>query len=265
MTRAETRRVLERDPIIVFSMGKTGTTSLTGAMKAASGRPVLKAHALSNVGIATRMAKAERLGLVRRPRFLWACEEISRALQLGGSWDLVCGVRDPVALAVSDHFYGLQRQREIGRDPWVDDDDIDGHAAAIAHNLEAGFIETDWFDQELQAATGIDIYSREFAPATGYQSYAHGAYRALVLRAEDLSRVGGTAVATFLGLDDALPIPRRNEGTSDDPASAYRRFLEHRALPVDLIDRAYDTPMARHFYSEGELSAFRDRWTGALV
>jgi len=261
MTHAETRRVLGHDPIIVFSMGKTGTTSLTRAIKAASGRPVLKAHALSDAGIAARMAKADRLGVMPRPRFLWAGEEIGRALQAGGTWDLLCGVRDPVALAVSDHFYGLQRQREVGREPWVDDGDLAGHTAAIAENLEANFIEIDWFERELRATTGIDVYLEPFATSAGYQSYTHNGHRALVLRAEDLPRVGGSAVGTFLGLDEPLPIPRRNEGTSGEPTSAYGQFLERGALPVELIERAYDTPMARHFYPDDERRAFLARWT----
>jgi len=265
MTHAETRRVLGHDPILVLSMGKTGTTSLTAAMKTACGRPVLKAHALSRAGIAKRIAKADRLGVMPRPRFLWACEEISRALQPGSRWDVVCGVRDPVALAVSDHFYGLQRQREVGLAPWVVDDDTTGHAEAISRILETEFIGSDWFEQELKPSTGIDVYADDFDSRAGYQTYCHDSTRAIVLRAEDLSRVGGTAVADFLGLEAPLPVTRRNEGTGADPSSAYRGFLEASPLPVELIGRVYDTRLARHFYDDDERASFRARWTGALV
>ncbi|MEZ5245421.1 MAG: putative capsular polysaccharide synthesis family protein [Acidimicrobiales bacterium] len=265
MVHAETRSRLRRNPIVVYSMGKTGTTSLTTALEAASGRPVVKAHALSPRGIATRLAKAQRLAIVERPRFLWSCEEIARALGAGGRWDLLCGVRDPVALAVSDHFYGLQRQREVGRDPWVDEHDADGHAAAIADNLRTNFIETDWFSEELGAVTGLDVYATPFPHHEGFSTHEDGRFRALVVRAEDLDDVGPRAIASFLGLPAPLPIERRNTGTAGDPTSAYRRFVDRAALPDDLVDAVYATPLARHFYRDDQRARFRARWTGARV
>ena len=38
-------------------MGKTGTTSLTRSIESASGRPVLKAHALTSAGVDRRLVK----------------------------------------------------------------------------------------------------------------------------------------------------------------------------------------------------------------
>ena len=70
VTRLYTARVMTDNPIVIFSMGKTGTTSITGALGSATGRPVVKAHALSSSGIERRMAKAARLRIKARPRFL---------------------------------------------------------------------------------------------------------------------------------------------------------------------------------------------------
>lgn len=265
MIHADTRGVMSRHPIVVFSMGKTGTTSLTTALESASGRPVVKAHALSRAGIDRRMAKADRLQVVSRPRFLWSSEEIAESLARGGRWDLLCGVRDPVALAVSDHFYGLQRQREVGREPWVAEDDVDGHRDAIAHNLQTNFVETDWFDQELRATTGIDVYDVPFPHHEGARSYSNGRFRALVVRAEDLDEIGPRTIATFLALAAPLEIHRRNEGTAGNPHSAYRHFVDHVPLPDGLVDTVYATPMARHFYSDTERAELRNRWTGVRL
>ncbi len=265
MVHAETRTRLRHDPIVVFSLGKTGTTALTTALESASGRPVVKAHALSPAGIETRLAKARRLRIVDRPRFLWACEQIARTLDAGGRWDLLCGVRDPIALAVSDHFYGLQRQREVGRDPWLDPEDGEAHTAAIVDNIRANFVDTDWFAAELGAVTGIDVYATPFPHDEGSRTYAHGRFRALVVRAEDLPTTGPRAIASFLGLDAPLTIERRNEGTATDPTSAYRRFIDGATLPPALVDEVYDTRLARHFYSDEERARLRAEWTGVLV
>ena len=265
MVHSATRERLRHRPIVVFSMGKSGTTSLTTALERESGRPVVKAHALSRTGIDTRLAKAARLGVVDRPRFLWSCEEIARALALGGRWDLLCGVRDPVALAVSDHFYGIQRQREVGRRPWIAEDDFDAHTEAITRNLEENFIQTDWFARELAPLTGIDVYATPFPHAEGVRSYANGRFRALVIRAEDLAESGPRTIASFLGLTTPLTIERHNEGDARNPTSAYHRFVEAAALPADIVDATYATPLAQHFYDDAERQRFRDRWAGVRV
>lgn len=238
---------------------------LTAAISSATDAPVMKAHALSRRGIDERIAKALRQGEVRRPHFYWTSQQISASLRSGGSWNLVCGVREPVSLAVSGHFYGLQRQSEVGVEPAVALDDMDGHSDAIARELRSRFLEMDWFDTELAPLTGIEVYAEPFPRDRGHQTYENGRFRALVLRAEDLPRTGPTAVRSFLGLDQPLAIDRRNGGTSDRADSAYRRFLERGHLSPALVDEVYDTRLARHFYSDEERHAFRLSWTGATV
>lgn len=246
---------------MIFSLGKTGTTSVTRALEDASGRPVVKAHALSRAGLDLRYEKAERLAIESRPRFLWACEGIGDALRAGGQWDLLCGVRDPVAAAVSDHFYGIQLQREAAGATWIADDDMAGHSAAIENILSTLWCDTDWFDHELNEVTGIDVYRTPFDTDRGAQVYEHGRFRALVLRAEDLSAVGPTELAEFVGLDEPVRIERHNTGTSSDSDSPYRRFCAQPALDESLLDRVYNTRLARYFYSEQERAQFQARWS----
>jgi hypothetical protein len=265
MTQRETQRVMQRDPIVIFSMGKTGTTSLAAALEHAARRPVVKAHALSDAGIDARLAKADRLAIVARPRFLWSCQEIARSLHTGGTWDILCGVREPVALAVSDHFYGLQLQQEQGHRPWIADDNPAAHVEAIEQNLRDNFINTDWFNSELRTVTTIDVYDTPFDSSVGHAHYEADRFRALLVRAEDLPRVGGPAVADFLGLNESPAIGHRNSGTSNDPDSPYRRFVERGALSPELVDEVYATKMAQHFYTDEERATFRRRWTGVLV
>ena len=266
MTGRETRQTLKEDPVLIFSMGKTGTSSLYEAVGQATGRPVLKAHALSRDGIARRTEKELRLGVSSRPRFWWSCETIADALDEIATdaaparpWDLLCGVRDPIALAVSDHFYGLRRQGQVGLDPWLSGDDA-VHAAAIHENLRTNFIQRDWFRDELEATTGIDVYTTPF-PATGFATYHHTPFRALVIRNEDLEHAGPNAIAEFLDLDMPLVIDHHNVGRSDVDASPYHRFLSAGCLDPAVVDAVYDTCLARHFYSESERHALRTRWT----
>ena len=259
MTHRETAYVMTQDPVMIFSMGKTGTSSIAEALDEATNRPVVKAHALTQDGLDRRFAKAERLGIHARPRFLWQCEQISRSLDGHKPWKLLCGVRDPVAVAVSDHFYGLARQVETGKQPWMTGG-LDGHALAIAKNIEENFIDRDWFVDELEVVTGIDAYSSEFSTTDGATTLHGNGYCALVVRMENLESVGPQAVAEHFQIGSPLALAHRNQGRSS-AASPYRQFLSEGVLPQDTVSAAYRTPMARHFYSAVELDTFRQRWT----
>jgi Putative capsular polysaccharide synthesis protein len=272
MTWAETAHVLvRRDPILIYSMGKTGTTSLAETLEAATSRPVVKAHALSPRGQARRLEKSRRLEIVDRPRFLWAAQWIRHDLRLRGRhrWDIICGVRDPVALAVSDHFYGLRLQAEIGVQTERHHDDVDRHAEAVAAGIDALFHQEDWFADELLAVTGIDVYATPFPHEQGYRIYEQGRFRVLLTRFEDLPEVGPGALQEFFGLSEPVPIPARNVGLTDGETvgdeSLYRRFVTDGALSADVLAAAYDTRLARHLYSDVERAAFASRWSGAAV
>ena len=266
MTDRETRRTLSENPIVIFSMGKTGTSSLFRALRLHSGRRILKAHALSSEGIARRAAKEANLGVLTRPRFWWRCETIADVLfepSAGADrhvpWDLICGVRDPVALAVSDHFYNLQRQADAGVRPWLTGDNT-VHARAIHDNLRRNFIDRDWFEDELNAVTGIDVYATPF-PMSGVSDYSSGDFRALVIRNEDLADVGPRAVSEFLDLREPLPIERVNVGRRSAEADPYQRFLASGALDAEIIDEVYRNRLATHFYTTAERESLKRRWT----
>ena len=258
MTHRETEKRMAKDPIIIFSMGRTGTTSLTDAIVSATDRPLLKAHALSADGIARRLAKSERLGINRRPRHLWQCEQIAQSLRSTHPRRILSGVRDPIAVATSDHFYGLARQRETNGSVWMTGD-LGDHAQAVERNLRDNFIDRDWFRDELLPATGIDVYNTPFPAPVGRVTLHNANYCALILRAENLASIGAAAVADHFDLPELTSIPRQNR-TFTSNKSPYRDFLARGRLNHDLIDEVYQTRLARHFYSPEELTAFTRRW-----
>ena len=73
--------------------------------------------------------------------------------------------------------------------------------------------------------------------------------RLLLLRQESFDRAPDV-LARFLGITSPVAVPRRNDGTAGPLAEAYRRFLASPHLPAALLDEAYDSPYARHFYAE---------------
>jgi hypothetical protein len=82
----------------------------------------------------------------------------------------------------------------------------------------------------------------------------------LLLRVEDLARVGETVLRSFLGLPD-LHLERRNVGKRKYYAASYGEVTRSLRLPEPLLDQIYGSRLARHFYSDQEIAAFRERWS----
>lgn len=248
--------ILTGDPVLIFSMGKVGTTSLESAV-AGSGRRVLKAHALSRDGIRKRLANERALGLSQRPRFLWRTQVIRQDIRWRrrGRWQIVAGVRDPVARAMSAYFYRLS---VIGApvDPAAD---LADHYPGVEQVLDEIVFNEDWFADELRAVTGLDVYAEPFDAATGFQIYSNTRFRAVVFRQEDLSSCGSTALSALLG-EQVIAIAEQNTGDAGSHAALYDRFRREFAFDPDVLSRVYNRRICAHFYSPAERAQLLEAW-----
>lgn len=248
------------DPIIVYSMGKAGTTAVEAALRA-SGRPVLKAHSLTAEGISERLERAANHA--DRPRFLWRTQVLRWDLRLRRRTPrtLVSAVRDPVSRAISAYFYGSRVQETLDASPDTSSLDADGEAATrYLRNLA---LDKDWFAEELRRVTGIDVYAEPFPCAVGYRVYDRGRFRLLVVRQEDLSTIGRQALGELIGEDEHYRLERRNTAQAGDAADRYRHFREHHCFERELLQQVYEQRLAQHFYTAQERMDLIERWSCA--
>ena len=120
-----------------------------------------------------------------------------------------------------------------------------------------------WFDRELKAVFGIDVFAEPFPIDTGFALYRKDRVEALVIRHEDLSTTGPQAIGAFLGLGGRLEIKKAplSEGPKD--VSPYCEVLERVRLSDELCQKIYSGKLVRHFYNQDMIDAFVRRWTGA--
>jgi hypothetical protein len=245
------RRQYTRDkPVVVFSLGKVGTTSLARTIEA-TGRSTLHCHRI----VVDRPPDPRWPSGRGRPYPEWRGQVAGRMLRTG-QWDIVCGVRDPVARAASTLF-------QIGG-AWESEVDesraVDAVAESLVDLFDAGRAGLDWFDAQLRPVTGIDVFAEPFDPAAGWRIFESGRFRVLVIRFEDIARAAGPALAAHLGLPEAPEIEHRNEGGAKGYAGVYERFRRTADLPPRLLDKVYGSPMVRHFYTDEEREGFRRHW-----
>jgi hypothetical protein len=245
-------------PLVVFSMGKTGSTAIARALHDATGEPVFQVFRLEP----ERLAQAERRYRANHPRapfagahHLWESQYLLRRPPgERAPWIVVTTVREPIAQAVSAFFHSS------GRRPQLADAPADDLVAALVDE-EWTLPPVRWFDREFEPGLGVSVYDHPFEPAAGFGVIDTPAARVLLLRQEDFADVPAV-LARFLRRREPVPVPARNEGRDKAYGERYRQFLAAARFPAEVLDRAYGSRYARHFYADSELEEFRRRWSG---
>jgi hypothetical protein len=259
-------------PTVVFSMGKTGSTAVTRAVQEATGKPVFQVFRLdaarlgaaeqryrdraANGGPATRES-----GAVAFPGayHLWESGHLIRHPPTPTApWTVITTVREPVAQAVSAFFHAVRRSGG----PTEAVENVKKVSELTERLVAEDWIQAPlrWFAREFAVAVGFDALAHPFEPTAGSGVVETPAVRLLILRQESLD-VAPTALASFLGLAEPVAVARRNDGARAQFADVYRRFLDEARLPRSLLERAYASDYARHFYGPAEIEAFRRRWS----
>jgi hypothetical protein len=253
-------------PLVVFTMGKTGSTAIARAVQDATGGRVFQVFRLEG----TRLAEAEqryRASVEHAPvrdgsavpfpgaLHLWESEYLlGRPPTAAAPWKVITTVREPVAQAVSAFFHGTGRRGLLAGDPSV----ADLEETLLAEDWLRAPVR--WFDREFAPVLGVDVFEHPFDPALGHGTIEIPAARVLLLRQENLA-AAPDALAAFLGRAAPVPVPARNEAATKEYAGRYRDFLAAVRLSPSVLDEVYGSRYARHFYADSELERFRRRWT----
>jgi hypothetical protein len=246
------RERLGSNPVVVYTLGKTGSTAVIDAVEKA-GRQVVQVHHLA------RLDEVERE--VRRTRPGWHSEQVfaghllrSMPATAERPWQVISLVREPLALSVSAFFQTGERLRHFDERTTPDDVDV----------LRAAWLDADplfplrWFDEELRTTLGIDVYAHPFDPEMGWAMIDAPHARVLLLRRESLT-CAHEGLTDLLGLA-VPPVEQRHASAAKGYGQLYTRFVEGLTVAPELLDAAYGSRMATHFYSPCELAAFRRRW-----
>ncbi len=242
-------------PILVYQLGKVGSTSVHSSLVAWGGRPCHHLHVLNPVHYVPWLAEAEPGGDTHQKLSLGKRlyeEVVSHGLPM----DVVTLVRDPVARNISDFFQNFAMY--MGADPLA--------RRASQAEMEAAFfrdhlrrVPLEWFDIELKPVLGIDVYAQSFPHAQGWQRLACGPRRVLILRAELDDAVKAAVLGEFLDIP-GFTLTRDNEGEQKEYRDLYRAFREDIRFPAWYLEEMYGSRFARHFYSAAEITRFRRRW-----
>lgn len=252
-------------PILVYQMGKVGSSTVYKSLQEANlPNRVLFIHFLSDHLREYRKMHIDAgifpvpyhldLGLAVRKRIDTLSQIRCKIISL---------FRDPIAFEISNLF---QNPDLLKADLKTESKVIDPFKAISF--LEKGFHRPNvfryvynWFDNELKAIFDIDVFEHPFPTDTGWKVYRGTKAEALVLRMEDLSRIGSIVISEFLGLTESIPLVHANVRSAKNEGKAYQLVKTKFKLSRAFCEEVYSSRFVRHFYSKAMVDEFIRKWS----
>jgi len=233
------QKLKKATPVIVYQMGKVGSSSVYRSLQRQYAGAVAHAHSFS---------PTHKDGRVRR-LYQWTIREKHPL-------NVITLTREPIGRNVSSFFQNFARDTGV---PFVD-------SCFSTEQLRALFLKNythqrplEWFDKSILTNFGIDVFATPF-PDTRAAIYTRDEVRLLVLRAESNDEEKSEAICSFLGLD-CFRITNENIGDNKEYAGTYRAFQSTVKLPEDYVEAMCASKYFNHFYSEKEINAVRMKWS----
>jgi len=250
--------------LIVHQMGRAGSMTTVSSLRDAGIKsPVYHTHWLNPESLAERQRWLKDVPENKHPLNVRVAQLIAEYIQAAGTsqrpWKLVTVFREPVGRNIStfflaienfiDDFFPRYERGEIGFEQI-----LDVFMKEYRHERPL-----EWFDEEVNKVFGLNVYEHPFPQDVGYQIIRKGNVELLLIKLEQLNDCFQQAFLEYLGVE--IPNLSMTHVTEKDPAySMYKDFIQSVPMPQDYLNRMYESRFAKHFYSQEELWALKNKW-----
>ena len=248
-------RLLGRDPVIVFTLPKTGSSAVATSLRHLRvARPVQQVHLLSDEGLARAHRSHAAGGRIGLPK-LAQMEAARQAIDAPGRRPAVITMaRHPLTRAVSWFFQSWHQDF-----PWAaggrwEPSQVDDLVARFHERLPVALEAGDrWFDDELAPVVGHDVFAEAFPRTEGWEVRALERCDLAIVRTEDLDRTFGPVTHALLGT--TVPLRRVNVAEDKVYARLHAELVSRLRLSSAEREAVVGTRHAAHFYTPDEVEA----------
>lgn len=228
-------------PILVWTMGKVGTTTVSRAL-ARAGVQALHMHSV-HTEVHNRVVARSRGVPPHVKASLRALELLKKETE---PVRIISMIRDPIARNISAffenvHAFGMQ---------------YDSAAGELIKTFKEQYphqVPLRWFDRELKDGIGFDVFGQAFDRDARVSRYSTGRFEILVARIDADLSVLQPEISDFVGA--SLELVPENTAESKGYRMAYSKFKSRLSLSKDYVETMYSSTFARHFWTSVELAA----------
>lgn len=264
--RSLDRAFQTRGPLLlVHQMGRAGSMTTVNTLRASGlDLPIFHTHWLNPASIRTRESWVEHLPESRRPLNVRVSGRVAYHLKEEGmdrrNWKLVSVFREPVARNVSVFFLSIDAFVDNFHERYRNGDIDNQELLTVFLDKFPHNQPLEWFDDEIKQVFGINVLDHPFSKERGYQVIRSGNVDLLLMKLEQLDACYQLAFQEFL--DVTISDLKNTHVTELDPSKPmYADFVKNTVFPKDYLDRMYTSDFAQHFYTEQEISGFRQKWS----
>ncbi len=253
-------------PVIVYQMGKVGSTAIIdGLHESSPSMPIFHVHFL----VQSRIDDAHRHLRTLTKKFnanTWCLYESKfvrkyiMSIKNKQKLKIITLFRDPIARNISSFFYNIHKYAPEFNTFDIEDPSIIKKLRELYLN---SFTEHEysiqWFSDELEATFGINVFESQFNTKKGYMITNNTNVEVLVIKLEKLKDCASNAVEEFLGVRN-FTLRKANTSEEQPYNELYKKFLREVRLPASYINEIYESQLMRHFYSTEEIDHFRKKW-----
>ncbi len=259
-----------KPPIIIYTAGKVGSTTVYQSLKRANlGYPIYHIHHLTESGIRKTKQIYKEAGKTQNHRFLKESEFLKNAIKRskGIKWKIITLVREPIRTYFSKLFhepkvhypYLIDKEGKLKKK-----DELVSIVLEELSNLQehSNSSIANWFEEEFRVALGISLYEFPFDDLKGYQIIEYQNFDILVLRLEDLNKNFQPAIHEFLKLDTEIPIYTTNVNDKKKQSSIYQDIISNIKIPKSTLEEIYSSEYTKHFYAKVRRQQLLNKWSG---
>jgi len=248
--------IIRKIPVVVYQMGKVGSLSITNSLAKAGIHPLFHVHRMNPHNIQNIRAQYISRGQNPQNESLGLC--LYREIQQSNKKaKIISSFREPIARNISAYFQNLEVLSNTSHLGNYKDIQIliSKYLAEYPHH-----VPLNWFDIELKNVLNIDVYDYPFPKDRGYTIIRKKNIDLLLLKIEIPDTIKEMAISEFLALD-YFRLSKKNIGQEKKYASIYQDFKRSIKLPAGYIDLMMESKYTRHFYSDAEISEYKNKWS----
>ncbi len=256
----------KKEPLLIYQMGKVGSSTLRRSIDAI--KPDVHPyhlHYMNGIDYMVELCRKKSLPLQDHILSSIFCRKLLKKAKTNGiRLNVISLVREPIAKNISQFFQNVdvsypefeysKKEKVLSQDELV---------SVMTDFFIKNFRHDDplvWFDDELKQFTNIDVFSNPFPYEKGFKIYENERFRILVIRLESLNECCSDAMKQFLGVEH-FELLNENVSSKKKYAGVYEKMKNKIKLPESYINKMYSSKMATHFYSEDEITRFKDKWS----